>query len=133
MSKENISWISVSRSFRPPLSDALLLESDFFDLYPLDGGGALVSPEMVSSVKDAPFAHQVLEEGALNDFGTLPKLEHKRFERWRTGQKSCWINRFYWLVPLAKHAFLQQDLEVGRLAVQCLLHFINMTGWHVKT
>ncbi len=70
-----------SFSFHPPLSDELLLKLDFFELYPLDGGGALVSPTMVSSTRDAEFAQQVLHEDALRDFGTLPKLDHRRFER----------------------------------------------------
>ena len=125
MASKNASSISTSPEFHPPLSDGLLLELNFFDLYPLDGGGALVSPEMVSSTKDRPFADQILEEDALRDFGTLPKIDHKRFERWRTGQKSCWINRFYWLLPLAKRVALTRDPELARLVVDCLLHFID--------
>ena len=114
-----------SPSFHPPLSDELLLNRNFFELYPLDGGGALVSPTMVSSTGDAEFAQQVLDQDALRDFGTLPKLDHRRFERWRTGQKSCWINRFYWLVPLAKRVAITQDQQLAQLVIDSLLHFID--------
>jgi hypothetical protein len=58
-------------------------------------------------VKDIwPTAFVTVDWGddALRDFGTLPTLDIKRFERWRSVQKSCWINRFYWIVPLAKRA-----------------------------
>lgn len=112
-------------SYRPPLPDEMLLSADFFDLYPLDGGGALVTPEIVSSVRDAEFAEQVLEQDALRDFGALPRLDYRRFERWRTVQKSCWVNRFYWLVPLAKRCALTGDKALARLVVAAMLHFIE--------
>ena len=125
MGMNNKPKIMSSTLFHPPLSDEMLLEQNFFDLYPIDGGGALVTPEMVSSTSDDEFARQILEENALRDFGTLPRLDHKRFERWRTGQKSCWINRFYWIVPLAKRAAVTRNTELAGLVVDCLRHFID--------
>ena len=116
----------MEHAFKPPLSDELLLSSDFFvDLYPLDGGGALVTPEIITCLGDEEFARQILEEDALRDFGQLPQLDHHRFERWRFAQKSCWLNRFYWLVPLAKQQAITSDKSLARLLVDAMLHFID--------
>jgi len=110
----------------PPLSDDLLLANDFFNLYPLDGGGALVSPGIVSSIQDEDFAHEVLDGDAMRDFGKLPHLDFRRFERWRTAQKSCWLNRFYWLAPLAKRFVLTRDQDLAELIVRTMLYFIEV-------
>ncbi len=112
-------------TYKPPINDELLLSANFFDLYPMDGGGRLVTTEMVSFTDDKEFARQVLEDDALADFGVLPELDFRRFERWRTVQKSCWINRFYWLVPLAKQFCLTRDKKLADLVVAAMLHFIE--------
>jgi len=113
-----------SASYVLPMPDELLLSENFFELYPLDGGGALVSPEMVSGTEDEVFAREVLDGDALADFGSLPDLDFRRFERWRSAQKSCWLNRFYWLVPLAKRFVRTRDQALARLIVGTMRHFV---------
>lgn len=98
-----------------PLSDVLLRRHNFFDLYPPDVIGA----------DDLEYARRVLEENALGEYGTLPRLDFHRYEKWRTVEKSCLINRFYFLPPLAKRAALTRDESLARLIVDTMLHFID--------
>jgi hypothetical protein len=51
-------------------------------------------------VDDREIYDRIINQGALADFGTLPALDFGKFERWRSIEKSCWINRFYFIVPL---------------------------------
>ena len=61
----------------------------------------------------------------MDDFGSLPHLDFAKFERWRSIEKSCWINRFYFLVPLAKHYRKNKDEDIAELVKATMLHFIR--------
>ncbi len=108
----------------PLISDHLLNSGNFFDLYPFDGGGCFITHDIVGSITDNGIAKAVLHDGALDEWGTLPKLDFSRFERWRTIEKSCWLNRFYFIVPLAKYACTNHDAKTARLVIDTIRHFI---------
>lgn len=110
-------------SFRPPLPEELLLTSNFFELYPHDGGGSFVHRETLGSVDDLEMAHFILQGGTLQDFGQLPQLDFLKFARWQHIEKCCWLSRMYFIVPLAKKYRLHGDENLARLVRDILLHF----------
>ena len=109
--------------FDPPLSGELLDGNNFFELYPFDGGGRFIQQGIVGSVDDRKIAEAISENGALNDFGPLEKIEFLKFERWSTIEKSCWINRMYFLVSLARTAKLNDDRTLANKVRKILLDF----------
>ena len=107
------------------MPDELLQTCNFFDLYPMDGGGGLFSRTIIPTFDDREFADYILNRDILKEFGGLPRLDHGRFERWRSVEKSCWLNRFYFIVPLAKKYALTGGESLARLVVETMLHFIG--------
>ena len=112
------------KKFSPPMSDELLKEYNFFELYPFDGGGNFIHMEMLGTVDDRQIFEKI-KDGALDDFGTLPEIENRRFEFWSTIEKSCWINRYYFIVPLAKRYWLTKDENIAVLVKDSILSFIR--------
>lgn len=112
----------VSR-FRPALSEELLLQHNFFELYPHDGGGSFIQREILGSVEDQQICTNILEHGALDQFGTLPQLDFLRFAKWRTVEKSCWLSRMYAIVPLAKRYRQNRDEKLALLLRDMMLWF----------
>ncbi|OGV50996.1 MAG: hypothetical protein A2017_14050 [Lentisphaerae bacterium GWF2_44_16] len=111
--------------FQPPLNDELLKKYNFFELYPFDGGGCFIHREIVGTVDDNEIYERIINQNALSDFGKLPGLEFDKFERWRSIEKSCWINRFYFIVPLAKKYWLMKDEAIAIKVKNTILHFIR--------
>ena len=108
--------------FTPVLSQELLMKHNFFELYPVDGGGTFIQREILGSVDDAAIMEAVLN-GALADFGPLDAIDFLKYERWSTIEKSCWINRMYFIVPLAHQYALHGDENLAQLLRQILLRF----------
>ncbi len=102
--------------FRLPVSDELLAKHNFFELYPFDGGGYFIQKSIVGSVDDREITRRILD-GALADFGPLDELDFTKFERWSNIEKSCWINRMYFIVSMARCAMLSKDADLaGKIA-----------------
>ena len=108
--------------FTPVLSPELLMKHNFFELYPVDGGGTFIQREILGSVDDAAITEAVLN-GALADFGPLEAIDFLKYERWSTIEKSCWINRMYFIVPIAHQYALHGDEKLAQLLRQILLRF----------
>lgn len=126
--------------FSPPLSDELLRKYNFFELYPFDGGGYFIQMEILNTIDDNEIFERI-KNGALSDFGMPPEIENRRFERWKTIEKSCWINRYYFIVPLARKYWLAKDESIAVLVKETILNFIrnnkapqgiSETGAHIK-
>ncbi len=56
-------------SFRPALAEKSLLENNFFELYPFDGGGSFIHRGILGSVDDTAITRAVVDENALSEFG----------------------------------------------------------------
>lgn len=110
--------------FKLPVSNDLLSKFNFFELYPFDGGGNFINSEILGGIDDHKIAVNILN-GALGEFGSLPYLDFAKFERWRSIEKSCWLNRFYFIVPLAKYYNTSNDESIAMLVKDILLHFIR--------
>lgn len=99
----------------PVLPGNLLRQERFFSLYPPD----------IFEKDDEETAQQILAGTLLADYGTLPDMDFKRFEKWPTIEKSCLLNRFYFLMPLAKYAAKHGDTVAASLALETMLSFIR--------
>lgn len=108
-----------------PVSDELLRKYNFFELYPFDGGGCFINRDILGTINDDEIFEKIINNGALKDFGTLPDLDFERFERWGNIEKSCWLNRFYFIVPLAKKYWLTKDEKIASTVKNIILHFIR--------
>lgn len=111
--------------FQTPLTEELLLKHNFFELYPFDGGGSFIYHELVGSVDDRKAAECILNGGVMDDFGGLEHLDYRRFECWRTIEKSCWINRMYFIVPLARTARLDNNHELAAKVLHLILDYLR--------
>ena len=110
--------------FEMPLPAELLVNRNFFELYPFDGGGRFIQQETAGSADDREIVKAILEGGALKDFGPSPEeIDFLKFERWSSIEKSCWINRMYFIVPLARVARQNGDLSLARKVRSILLRF----------
>lgn len=110
-------------SFIPPLGSEFFDRYGFFELYPFDGGGSFINHEIIGSVDDAEYTAAVVGRGALNEFGGYTAVDFRKFDSWRTIERSCWINRMYFIAPLANHARRTRDRKLGREVLEILLHF----------
>ena len=118
-----MSPMSRIRNFIPPLSPELLLSRNFFELYPFDGGGSFIHRAMVGSVVDAEIADAILNKDALAAFGPLTEIDFHSFDRWSAIEQSCWINRLYFIVPLARWAALSGNRPAAELVKGIILRF----------
>jgi hypothetical protein len=97
-----------------PLSDDLLRRYDFFSLYPPD----------VIGKSDQEFSKQIIRTHAI-EAGRLPHIDWRQYERWRTVEHSCILNRMYFIMPLARYCWLTKNKPLGRLVVDTMLDFIH--------
>ena len=111
--------------WRPLLGDDLFRKYSFLELYTFDGGGGFINRALLGSVDSAEIAELILRKKVLSDFGGLPCIDFLKFEKWRTIEKSCWINRCYFLPALAQHAWLTGDRMLATLVKQIMLHFME--------
>ncbi len=110
-------------NFMPPLPANLLKRHHFFELYPFDGGGGFIHHDILKSLNDFEITERIVRDKALNDFGELPFLDFQRFEDWSSIEKSCWINRCYFVVSMARVAFLKNDRELASVVKDTILGF----------
>ena len=110
-------------SFKTPLSENLLWNNNFFELYPFDGGGYFITHDLINTLDDESIYQKILYENALEKFGSLERPDFRRFEYWNTIELSCWINRLYFLVPLSKIAVIKNNLSVMELVKDTILYY----------
>ncbi len=89
-------------NFQTPLSEKLLFENNFFDLYPFDGGGCFIHHEILGSLDDEAICKSIIEKNVMKAFGAIRDLDFTKFAKWGTIELDCWLNRMYFIVPLAK-------------------------------
>ena len=81
--------------------------------------------EMLGTLSDAEITEKIMHGNALAEFGGIEKTDFLRFERWSTIEKSCWINRMYFIVPMARMYALSGDEKLARQIRELLLRFKN--------
>jgi hypothetical protein len=114
-----------ARSFRPPLSDAVLDSHDFFSLYPLDGGGMFVFRNLADPLDDEGVARKLMRGGLLRPWGKPPAVNFSALDRWRSVEQSCWLNRFYFAAALGRVYRRTGDERIARMLKGIVLHFIE--------
>ena len=110
-------------NFSLPLSMDLFDSYSFFELYPFDGGGSFINREIIGTVNDAGYTEAVTEKDALAIFGGYKEVDFLKFESWRTIERTSWINRMYFIAPLANHARKTGNKKLAREVVDILLRF----------
>lgn len=111
--------------FQPPLPKEILQQYNFFELYPFDGGGHFIQLDMVHSIDDREIVKNILS-GALNIFkDESDHINYLKFERWKTIEQSCWINRMYFTASMGRVAFLDQKVELALKTIELILDFHN--------
>ena len=110
-------------AFQTPLSTESMLKYDFFDLYPNDGGGGFIMRKELPVAGDRAVTEIITQHNGLSVYGTLPELDYHIFDDWINIERCSWINRLYFLVPLARVARLDNDQKLARLVVETMLYF----------
>ena len=109
--------------FTPALEPDFFDRFSFFELYPFDGGGSFINHEIIGSVDDAEYTDAVIRKGALDEFGGYGKIDFRKFDFWRTIERCSWIDRMYFIAPMANHARKTHDRKLGRQVLDILLRF----------
>lgn len=109
--------------FTPALGIELFDRFSFFELYPFDGGGSFINREIIGSVNDAEYTAAVVEKGALDEFGGYKNVDFLKYNFWRTIERTSWINRMYFIAPMANHARKTNDRKLGREVLEVPLRF----------
>lgn len=104
-------------TFQPALPEELLMQYNFFELYPFDGGGRFIQQEIAGSVDDRMITEKIISGGALSPFHTGGTLDFRKYEQWDTIEKSCWINRMYFIVSMARTAALNHDSGLAETVI----------------
>lgn len=110
-------------TFQPALPEELLMQYNFFELYPFDGGGRFIQQEIAGSVDDRMITEKIISGGALSPFHTGGTLDFRKYEQWDTIEKSCWINRMYFIVSMARTAALNHDSGLAETVIGIVLDF----------
>ena len=109
--------------FTPALGMELFDRYSLFELYPFDGGGSFINREIIGTVNDAGYTAAVVEKGALDEFGGYKNVDFLKYNFWRTIERTSWINRMYFIAPMANHARKTNDRKLGREVLEVLLRF----------
>ena len=116
---------SILSQWRPVIADELFRRYSFLEFYTFDGGGGFVNRALLGSVESREIADLILNRNKLESFGELPELDFRRYERWRSIEKSCWINRCYFLPALAQVAWLDSDRQLAEMVKRVMLRFLS--------
>ena len=108
--------------FQTPLPESMLLEYDFFDLYPNDGGGGFVMRKELPAHGDRAITELITKHNGLANYGSLPEIDYHKFDYWPTIEQASWINRIYFISSLARTARLDANRELAQLVIDTLLH-----------
>ena len=109
--------------WKPPVAPELLESTNFFLLYPFDGGGNFIQQDILGTLDDLESAENILHRGALAEFGEFPELDFRKFERWSTIEKDSWINRLYFTASLGHAYALTGERSIAEGLKQLLLGF----------
>jgi Heparinase II/III-like protein/Heparinase II/III N-terminus len=108
-----------------PVTDEMLTSFNFFELYPIDGGGSMFFNELLGTLNDMEIADKIINQNILGNFGELPQIDYRKYEYWRTVEKSCWINRWYFIASLAHAYWLKGNEKLAELVKECILYLIR--------
>ena len=110
--------------YRPILPEELWRKYSLLELYPFDGGGGFINRSLLGSVDDREIRRKFLK-GELSGTVSFPKMDFHRYERWRSIELSCWVNRFYLVACLGHAAWLENDRSLANLLKETMLHFLD--------
>jgi heparinase II/III-like protein len=90
--------------------DAIWRRWDFYDVFPLDGGGFFAFKKLVGATDDKRIAESVLSGRAFAIMRTAEgRIDWQRFDRWDNIETGVWANRWYVLGSVARMYHLTRD------------------------
>ncbi len=110
--------------YQPIVAAELWKRRSLLELYPFDGGGGFINRALLGSIDDREIRRKFLS-GELSKFVDFPNMDFHRYERWRSIELSCWINRCYLVACLAHAAWLEKDKALANILKDTMLHFID--------
>lgn len=110
--------------YTPIISHELWRDRHFLELYPLDGGGSFINRAILGTIDDREIRRKFLA-GGLSRTLDFPNMDFHRYERWRSIELSCWVNRCYLVACLAHAAWLENDSHLARIIKENILHFLD--------
>ncbi len=109
--------------YRPAIPDELWRKYSYLELYTFDGGGGFINRAILGTTDDREIVRRI-RAGRLNAIAEFPCVDFHRFERWRSIEQSCWLNRCYVVACMAHAAWLDGDRELAKLVKETMLHFL---------
>ena len=116
--------MSILQDYQPLIPDALWRRHSFLEIYPFDGGGGFINRALLGTVDDREIRRKFLS-GELSEIVQYPRMDFRRYERWRSIEQSCWLNRFYLVACLAHAAWLEEDRALAQTLKETMLHFLR--------
>lgn len=110
--------------YRPAIPDELWRKYSYLELYTFDGGGGFINRAILGTTDDREIV-QCIQDGKLDTIAQFPYVDFHRFERWRSIEQSCWLNRCYVVACMAHAAWLTGDKALAKLVKETMLYFLD--------
>ena len=110
--------------YRPAIPDELWRKYSYLELYTFDGGGGFINRAILGTTDDREIVRRI-RDGKLDGFAEFPYVDFHRFERWRSIEQSCWLNRCYVVACMAHAAWLDGDVALAKLVKTTMLYFLD--------
>lgn len=110
--------------YKPIIESALWTRRSLLEIYPFDGGGGFINRALLGSIDDREIRRKYLA-GELDKIVQFPHMDFHRYERWRSIELSCWVNRFYLVACLGHAAWLENDRALANVLKDTMLHFLE--------
>lgn len=98
----------------------LFRKYDFYDLFPLDGGGYFIFMDCLGTLDDLEITRNILSGQALKRWGTLGQLDYKAAVTWEQAELAMWIQRLYILPCMSRAYWLSRDDSYKQAAMMHL-------------
>ncbi len=110
--------------YKPIIAPELWTRRSLLEIYPFDGGGGFINRALLGSIDDREIRRKYLS-GELSKTVQFPNMDFHRYERWRSIELSCWINRCYLVACLGHAAWLEKDKALANVLKDTMLHFLE--------
>jgi hypothetical protein len=110
------------------IPDSLLKKHNFYELYPLDGGGSFIFDELAGTRDDRKLARLLVSGKLLKKWEDNGELNWKKHSKMSRLELHCFLHRLYFLVPLCKMYRLTKNEKYAELFFNILSSWEKSTG-----
>ena len=98
------------------VSDDIWRRADFYQVFPLDGGGYFSFLDVIGATDDRTVADATMSGRAFQLFRDPDgRVNWERYDRWDTAEKGVWLNRWYYLPSTARMYWITREEKYGRV------------------